>query len=191
VPFATPPHRLAALLAASTIALLSALVGAAGASAADSPVDVFGPATAPETLAREIAVAYWGVDPCGGQVTIVWTDQDPDLNATAVWGNAVGDYTDALSNDQCQIRFNPEVAFTWPKFCTVMVHEYGHLAGHDHSDDPRDVMYPLYMGPIGVCAPAAPLAKPATKPATKPTAKRATSRAKRTSYASRKRKLRR
>lgn len=26
--------------------------------------------------------------------------------------------------------------------CTVMVHEYGHLAGHHHSHNPRSVMYP-------------------------------------------------
>lgn len=37
-------------------------------------------------------------------------------------------------------------------FCTVVVHEYGHLMGYPHSDNPADVMYPyatpLYTPPI-------------------------------------------
>lgn len=36
--------------------------------------------------------------------------------------------------------------------CTVMVHEYGHLTGLDHSADPRSVMYPVLRGVDYRCA---------------------------------------
>jgi matrixin len=148
-----------ALLA--TVAL--ALLAAAPAARADDAA--FAPGTANEARARDVARAAWGAEPCDGQATIAWLDQDPQLNATAIWDNPIGDYADALLNQDCQIRFNPGVAFDWPRYCSVMVHEYGHLLGHPHSPDPADVMYRLYLRPIAACANPVAAARPRT-PAT-------------------------
>lgn len=32
--------------------------------------------------------------------------------------------------------------YTFHKICALMVHEYGHLAGFEHSTDPNDIMHP-------------------------------------------------
>ena len=50
-------------------------------------------------------------------------------------------------------------------FCTVFVHEFGHLTGHQHVQDQNNVMYPIYVQPISQCAntpdPTAAVAAPA------------------------------
>jgi hypothetical protein len=43
------------------------------------------------------------------------------------------------------------VAYRWPMFCTLTVHEFGHLAGLGHSTDPRSIMYPIIRAPIRAC----------------------------------------
>jgi len=49
---------------------------------------------------------------------------------------------------ECSITFNARSwRWRWRKICRVMVHEYGHLAGLDHSDDFRSVMYPTAPAP--------------------------------------------
>lgn len=44
----------------------------------------------------------------------------------------------------CTILYNRRQRWPWGKFCTVTIHEYGHLAGHGHSRNPRSVMYYRY-----------------------------------------------
>jgi len=46
---------------------------------------------------------------------------------------------------------------SWRKFCSVMVHEYGHLAGQGHSPDPADIMFPRYVKPFGGCSGSNPV----------------------------------
>jgi hypothetical protein len=43
------------------------------------------------------------------------------------------------------------MTFDWAQFCTVLVHEYGHLTGHPHTADGDGVMSPIYRAPLPAC----------------------------------------
>ena len=117
-----------------------------------SPAVVF-PIGGPAMLkARAIADQNWGYDPCGGNVAITWSTAAPSVNATATWSNPTDAYADPQQNSDCSVAFNDQQAYDWPMLCTVFVHEFGHLTGHQHSTDQNDVMFPYYTQPIAVCA---------------------------------------
>jgi hypothetical protein len=130
------------------------------------------------TTAHALAVAHWGVDPCGGQVTVTWAHMGAGINARSTWMSY--DIHNPATYSQCAISYNLDVDWDWPKLCTVIEHELGHLAGHDHVDDPHDVMSPYYVYPSPECAAAgAPAAAPAPvttaqAPAVAPAASKAT-----------------
>ena len=111
------------------------LAGLAGALAFAAPAAA-APAVATDTAmatAADLARAQWGMDPCGGQVTVLWTILAPQVNATSTWSNPIGGYADPAENSGCKIEYNELAQWDWPKLCTVVVHEMGHLSGHDHS----------------------------------------------------------
>ena len=130
------------------------------------------------TAAHALAVAHWGVEPCAGQVTVTWAHMGPGINARSTWMSY--DIHNPQTYSQCAISYNLDVDWDWPKLCTVIEHELGHLAGHDHVNDPHDVMSPYYVYPTPECAAgAAPAAAPAPvttaeAPATTPAASKAT-----------------
>jgi hypothetical protein len=130
------------------------------------------------TAAHAMAVAHWGVDPCAGQVTVTWAHMGAGINARSTWMSY--DVHNPATYSQCAISYNLDVDWDWPKLCTVIEHELGHLAGHDHVDDPHDVMSPYYVYPTPECAAAgAPASAPAPvttaeAPAVAPAASRAT-----------------
>lgn len=99
--------------------------------------------------AQAISRAHWHTDPCGGRVTIGYRAMPPVWNAESVYTTSDGN---PAGFGDCSITFNAAEPWTWPRFCTVMVHEYGHLTGHPHSTDPGDVMYPLLVRIDPVCA---------------------------------------
>lgn len=151
--------RIAALLATGL-----ALVTAQAASA-----DGYTPDAAATQAAQRIAVAWWGTTPCGGNVTITWDTLTVGVNASSSWSNPVSSYGAPDLNSDCVVTFNSAQSFDWPMFCTVMVHEYGHLTGHQHSPDPNDVMTPVYDGPVAPCTSgpgSAPAPTTTTAPAT-------------------------
>jgi hypothetical protein len=137
------------------------------------------------TTAHALAVAHWGVEPCAGQVTVTWAHMGSGINARSTWMSY--DIHNPATYTQCAISYNLDVDWDWPKLCTVIEHELGHLAGHDHVNDPHDVMSPYYVYPTPECAAgaAAPAAAPAPAttaqaPATAPAASKATTKKKAT-----------
>jgi hypothetical protein len=112
--------------------------------------------------AHDLAVARWGTDPCGGQVQVSWNHMGPGINARSQWMSV--DAHDPSTYSQCSISYNLDVDWDWPKLCTVVEHELGHLAGHDHVNDPHDVMSPYYVYPSAECSAAAQQGAPAPAP---------------------------
>jgi hypothetical protein len=86
------------------------------------------------------------------------------INARSQWMST--DVHDASTYSDCAISYNLDVDWDWPKLCTVVEHELGHLAGHDHVNDPHDVMSPYYVYPSSECAAgSSPAATPTPEPA--------------------------
>jgi matrixin len=146
------------------LALLAAVAGALAFAAPAAAAPAVATDTAMNT-AESIARAQWGMDPCGGQVTVVWTVLAPQVNATSTWSNPIGGYADPAQNSGCKIEYNDLASWDWPKLCTVVVHEMGHLSGHDHSPDPNDVMSAYYTRPLAACDTPGPGLPPASAPA--------------------------
>ena len=150
-------RRLARLLAV-TLGLVSAGcvllagTGVAGSETA-SPKSRFAVDSPALRAAQDIARAYWGTDPCGGEIEISWQRRQRHVNAISTWSttNAEDPYADPGGNSDCTIQLNPRARFDWPKLCTVVVHEYGHLAGHDHDAAPGRLMSAYYTTPLRVC----------------------------------------
>ena len=99
--------------------------------------------------AHAMAVSRWGMEPCGGQVSVTWTHMGAGINARSQW--LATDTHNPATFTSCSITYNIDVDWDWPKLCTVVEHELGHLAGHDHVDDPHDVMSPYYFFPTPEC----------------------------------------
>jgi Matrixin len=110
--------------------------------------------------AHSLAVARWATEPCGGQVAMSWTHMGEGINARSQWMSI--DANDPSTYSECSITYNLDVDWDWPKLCTVVEHELGHLSGHDHVNDPHDVMSPYYVYPAPECA------LPKTQPAAAP-----------------------
>ena len=105
---------------------------------------------------RAIAVAHWGANPCGGAYTLTWSPLDIGTNATASWRNPTDAWNNAGANFDCRIDINPQADFDFPKLCTVMTHEIGHLLGRQHDDNPGQVMSAYYTSPLAACQGAQP-----------------------------------
>lgn len=90
--------------------------------------------------AERIAAAHWHGQPCTPLAVVKRTLPRPYLAVAQPW--------------RCRIVLNRRRLHDlrdWNRFCTVMVHEEGHLKGLGHSRDPRNVMYPRYVRPLPAC----------------------------------------
>jgi hypothetical protein len=133
------------------LAVCAAFPASAQADVVLNPSQAFAVGSQPMQTAQAIAKQHWGVDPCGGQVTVLWTPLASQINATSTWTNPKSSYDNADLNGDCRIEFNTGMDFDWQKFCTVVVHEYGHLSGKPHSPDAHDVMAAFYEDPLPDC----------------------------------------
>jgi hypothetical protein len=151
------------LLALSAAMIAVAFLAVASSGQADDvpPATRFAVGSPGMQIALGIAQANWGTQACNGQVSIEWGTDEPNINARSYWANPLSSYDNPAQNVQCRIVFNSTMTFSWPKFCTVFVHEYGHLTGHPHTVDGADVMSPIYRAPPPACETADPSAPPA------------------------------
>jgi hypothetical protein len=92
--------------------------------------------------AEEIADTVWR-HPCNGNVPVSWDDP------ARVFA-AVDPYRPPMAwtrPGDCTLHLNgPWIArwgIPWSDLCPSVLHEYGHLAGMQHSPNPRSVMYPV------------------------------------------------
>ena len=169
----TPIRR--ALLGALALASLAA----PGAAHAVPTVTVMAPATADAgrlttQLRADVAIAERRFGPaCPEGIVATWNPFDVDYAGSPgarAWARSFV--------EECRIDFNVELWLspTWraaiydpPWLCTLVVHEYGHLAGNGHSADPADVMYPLIERVYAGCeAASAPATRRATRSLAKP-----------------------
>jgi hypothetical protein len=154
-------HPLGALAARLTLALALLGFAAPARAAQDAPArwPVAGPAI---QTARQVAAEHWSRIACHGDVEISWGRLRDDQNAESTWTNQRSDFGDPDHNTLCSIVLNRSQDFDWPKLCTVLVHEFGHLDGNDHSADPASLMFPSYIGNVlPECAALSPAEGPA------------------------------
>jgi hypothetical protein len=141
------------VLARLIVCALLALVALPTAALADDGEPPAIPVPAADSLmatAHSLAVARWATDACGGQVAMSWAHMGQGINARSQWMSI--DVDDPSTYSDCSITYNLDVDWDWPKLCTVVEHELGHLSGHDHVNDPHDVMSPYYVFPAPECA---------------------------------------
>jgi hypothetical protein len=100
--------------------------------------------------AVRLADGHWGGPACQGRVELVWTTLAEGTNATASWRNPTHAWDNAGENFDCRVELSAAADYDWPKLCTVLTHELGHLHGRQH-DDGDVVMATVYRAPLAAC----------------------------------------
>ena len=103
-----------------------------------------------EVRAFQIANQAWA--PLGGVMCAASVSYD-DLRRTTRYGfDGTKDYLGLAFVDQCHVVLDLALVGDFPRWCSVIVHEWGHLVlgehvaafgGGAHSPDPSNVMYPV------------------------------------------------
>ena len=110
---------------------------------------------------KAIAAAQWGAQACNGVFEITWAALDAGTNATASWRNPTDAWGNPGENFDCRVTLNTQADFDFPKLCTVVTHEIGHLVGRQHDAASGRLMSAFYTTPLAACTAASPESAPA------------------------------
>lgn len=149
---------LAHLGAALTVGLLSAGDAVAAIPASATPGGYL-PLTPEAEADVGIANSYWGSPPTAcasisvAMAPVIFLSGEPESGLATIPPSGA-------SGIPCEVI----VASTLPPplLCSVMVHEFGHLHGLQHSPDPGNIMFE--GSPLAAVIPGCPLAPPAPEP---------------------------
>jgi Matrixin len=153
VPFASSGKAPATVGTAGSVDARAAQLGGGDGRPADQRFPLDG---AELQLSREVARAHWNADACGGAVTFAWVTMEATTNATASWRNPTDAWNNVAENFDCKIELNTAAEFDFPKLCTVVAHEVGHLVGQQHAEQAGQLMSPYYSDPLPACVSANP-----------------------------------
>lgn len=95
------------------------------------------PTMARVAVYERVATVIWG-PVCHGQVAVTIVDTGRYMGDASWSYRAEGDRS---TYSDCRVEIGRRL-MTDAELCAVVVHEYGHLAGREHSPNPRSVMYP-------------------------------------------------
>jgi hypothetical protein len=94
--------------------------------------------------AQAVAGKAWGY-PCSGRPEFRYSDEyagNPDAQHAYEFDAWVM-FKPPTYEPECIIWLAPGMrTASWPRLCTVILHEFGHLAGqYEHTSDPRSIMH--------------------------------------------------
>lgn len=98
----------------------------------------------PLSIALALAYKFWGVKPCHGHYRVEVTALAESVFGESSWRPPTGRsfYEDPAEWTNCVMRLasslwtQEALEAEWPLACTSVLHEWGHLTGHPHSDEP-------------------------------------------------------
>jgi hypothetical protein len=109
----------------------------------------------PLSIALERAFQLCGVEPCGGSYRVELTTLPAEVRGHSSWrqpASSLGPFTTPSGTwSDCVIQLPASawtaerVASEWPYACSLVLHEWGHLTGHPHSDVPGEPADPPGM----------------------------------------------
>jgi hypothetical protein len=86
------------------------------------------------------AQQYWGKQACNGSILVTKGNLPGDQAGLAQYDKLTLP-TGQVIQQNCHITVDTR-HFPNRVYCGIIIHEYGHLLGHDHVDNPRSIMYP-------------------------------------------------